>query len=106
MMQKILAALLVMGTLASAPAQAQYYPYRGGYHGHPSNAWVGPALGGLALGAIIGGAMQQQAPPPPAYYYAPPPAVYYAPPPVVVQCQTVVAGYDATGRAILQEICR
>jgi hypothetical protein len=99
-MRKIFSVMVVMAVMAAAPAQAQHY------HGYPSNSWVGPAIGGLALGAIIGGAIaQQQAAPPPVYYYGP--GAYHAPPPpMVVQCHTVVAGYDAWRRPILQEICR
>lgn len=49
-----------------------------GHHYYGSGQWLGPALGGLALGAIIGGAIvQSQPPPPPVIYYHPPPPVVH-----------------------------
>lgn len=45
---------------------------RGYYRGHRGYGW-GPALGGFAAGAIIGGALAAQAAPAP-YYAAPAPA--------------------------------
>jgi hypothetical protein len=47
-------------------------PYHGAYYPRRSHGW-GPALGGFAAGAIIGGALAAQAAPPP-YYAAPAPA--------------------------------
>ena len=38
-------------------------------------------LGGVAAGAIIGGAIANSPPPPPPGYYPPPPPGYYPPPP-------------------------
>jgi hypothetical protein len=86
--------LLLAGGLATAPlaAQAQWHGGGGGccYHGGGGN-FVGGALLGLGVGAVLGGALAPHyyAPPPPVYYappppvyYAPPPPVYYAPPPV------------------------
>lgn len=81
--------------LAPAPAQAQYrggygggYGYRGGYgggygggyyghRGYGPGPFVGGALLGLGVGALL--AAPYLAPPPPPVVYAPPPA-YYAPP--------------------------
>jgi hypothetical protein len=48
--------------------------------------WRGPAFfGGLAAGAIIGGAIARSYYYPPAYYYAPGPTYYYAPVPGPVE---------------------
>jgi len=44
-----------------------------------SGAAVAAGIGGLAVGAILGGAIARPAPP--AYYYPAPTAVYLAPPP-------------------------
>lgn len=66
--------------------------YGGGYRGPGPGAWVGPALGGMALGAIVGGIIANQQPayaPPPVVYAAPP--AYYAPPPPPVVYQAVPA---------------
>jgi hypothetical protein len=62
-------------TAIQAPHQesVQQVYWRGG------GAVAAGVIGGLALGAIIGGAANAYGPPPPGYY-APPPA-YYAPPP-------------------------
>jgi BA14K-like protein len=62
---------------------------RGYYRGHRGYGW-GPALGGFAAGAIIGGALAAQ---PPAYYGAP---VYAAPPAGddVAYCMQRFKSYD------------
>lgn len=90
---RILLALPILATMALAPAvaNAQYYNrgyggYRGGYgygHGYGHRGFgAGPFLGGavlgLGLGAVIAGAPRYYAPPPPVVY-APPPAYYPAP---------------------------
>lgn len=70
----ILAALAIAGTFAATASDAQARHFRG--HGGAVAAGV---IGGLAAGAIIGGALATR----PAYadpYYAPAP-VYVAPPP-------------------------
>ena len=82
-MKKVLAVLAVAalagaGTIATATnADAQYY-------GHRRGPGVAPLLGGLAAGAIIGGAIASSRPAyayPPGYY-APGYAPGYAPAPV------------------------
>jgi len=45
---------------------------------HAQRGFLPGLIGGLAAGAIIGGAIASS--PPPGYYYGPPPA-YYGPPP-------------------------
>jgi hypothetical protein len=60
----------------AAPSAANAYCY-----GCAVGAGV---LGGIAAGAIIGGAIANSPPPPPpppGYYGPPPPAAYYPPPP-------------------------
>ena len=85
---RIFAALPVLAVMALAPAvaNAQYYHrgygggyYRGGYgyRGYGVGPFVGGALLGLGVGAVIASTPRYYAPPP--VYYAPPP-VYYAPP--------------------------
>lgn len=75
MFRRLAIAAVMIGGLGAAPALAHGYYYHNG-HG---NDWLGPAIGGLALGAIIGGAIaqSQQPPPPPVYYHAPPPPVVH-----------------------------
>ena len=88
---RFLATLPVLAAMALAPvaANAQYYRghggyyggYRGGYgYGHRGfgvGPFVGGALLGLGVGAIVAGP-RYYAPPP--VVYAPPPVVYAAPP--------------------------
>lgn len=95
----LIAATAMLGLAAAAPAEADYYR-RGYYNGGGVAAGI---VGGVALGAIIGGLAYRAAPPPvyyapaprvyyapqayyapPPVYYAPRPRAYYAPPPVVV----------------------
>lgn len=90
--------------------------HHGGYRGPGPGAWVGPALGGLALGAIVGGIInnqQQQYAPPPVVYAAPP--AYYAPPPVVYQavpayapmiCRMVPYDVLPNGTTMYRQECR
>lgn len=105
----LIAGILLAGATpiaASAPAMAQHWdrgrhdhgwhgrePYRGGPgwrgddRGYRRGPGVGAAIGagvaGLAVGALIGGALASQAAPPPAAYYPPqpepppPPPAYY-----------------------------
>ena len=82
-MKKLLTVLAVAaiagaGTIATATtADAQYYHRHGG-------SGVAPLIGGLAAGAIIGGAIASSRPAyayPPGYY-APAPAYGYGPAPV------------------------
>lgn len=73
------------------PVVQNYYPRQPAY---PRQNWVAPFVGGMALGAIAGGAYAYQpaypvAPPvaPPVYGYVPPPVYGYVPtpPPVIVE---------------------
>jgi hypothetical protein len=84
-MKKLLAVLAVAalagaGTIATATtADAQHYHHR---HHHHRGPGIAPLIGGLAAGAIIGGAIASSRPAyayPPGYY-APAPA--YGPAPV------------------------
>ncbi len=101
---RILAALPILAVMALAPvaANAQYYGGRGGYGGYRGGyggygyghrgfgvgPFVGGALLGLGLGAVITSAPR---------YYAPPPVVY-APPPVYYPAPYYAApGYYAPG---------
>ena len=84
---------VVISALATAPASAQHRGHGGpAYHGparfHGGRGprgfggpgpFVGGALLGLGVGALVGGAL---APPPPVVYAPPPPGYYYPPPPV------------------------
>lgn len=108
-------AITCIAALLGMPEMAHAQHHRGGHHHHHHHHhggghWVGPAVGGLALGAIIGGALAAprvyHAPPP--AYYAPPPA-YYAPPAYLapaVHCRRLYMGYDAWGRQMVQEVCQ
>ena len=61
-------ALFSGSTMIAAPARAD-----------DAGAAVAAGIGGLALGAIVGGALARPAPP--VYYYPAPTPVYIAPPP-------------------------
>lgn len=125
-MRKLIMVVVMM--LVAFPALGQGYhrghggahaahAYNGGHRGGGGN-WVGPALGGMALGAIVGGiiAQQQQQPvyaAPPAYYA--PPTVYAAPPPVVYQtvpayapliCRMVPVDVLPNGTTVYRQECR
>ncbi|MBB2203986.1 hypothetical protein [Gluconacetobacter takamatsuzukensis] len=56
---------------------------RGGHRGPGVGAAIGAGVAGLAVGALLGGALASQAAPPPAAYYPPqpepppPPPAYY-----------------------------
>ena len=90
----MLAAMLTTMPAVEAVAQHRGYRggYRGGYHGGyvrrdgygyrgRGGGFVGGALLGLGVGALIGGTVARPYyPPPPVYYPPPPPAVYAAPP--------------------------
>ena len=95
---RIITTLPVLAALALAPvaANAQFYRgsygyhggYRYGYRGFGVGPFIGGAVLGLGLGAVIAGAPR---------YYAPPPVVY-APPPVYYPAPAYVApGYYAPG---------
>ena len=87
----LIAAPVAVGLLAAPAAHADWH-HNGDWHGH-GGGWHGGGgdwhhnnnganvaagvVGGLAVGAIIGGVIASQQQP----YYAPPPAVVYAPPP-------------------------
>lgn len=92
-MRKILTALVAAATIAAAAvpmsntAEAAWGGWHGGWHG---GGWgPGPFFGGLAAGAIIGGALAapNYYPYPYGYYgggyYAPPPYPYYGGAPCV-----------------------
>lgn len=76
--------IMLRPTSPAVAAGAGYYrpgyrpgwnrPYygRGGYYGHRRGYGYGPALGGFAAGAILGGALGAAAAAPPAYYPAAP----------------------------------
>ena len=103
-MKKFLAVLTVaalagVGTLATATnADAQHYRHRGGGPG------IAPLIGGLAAGAIIGGAIASSRPAyayPPGYYapgyapgYGPAPVEYYDEPVCQIQPQQYWDGYN------------
>jgi hypothetical protein len=60
-MKKIILAVAVVASLAGS-VQAEAHGYYGGYgygYGGGGN-WVGPAIAGLAIGAVIGAATQPQ----------------------------------------------
>jgi hypothetical protein len=87
----------------------------GGYHGAPHGSggnWVGPALGGMALGAIVGGIIAQQqqpvyAAPPPAYYAPPPPVIYQTVPAYAPQiCRMVPVDVLPNGSTVFRQECR
>jgi hypothetical protein len=123
-MLMLITALAVLATPAMAqnyhrgghPGPAYHGGHGGGYRTPGPGAWVGPALGGMALGAIVGGIIANQPPayaPPPAYY-APPPA-YYAPPPVIYQavpayapmiCRMVPYDVLPNGTTMFRQECR
>ena len=96
------ACLMIAAALTAMPiaeAVAQHRGYRGGgyrggygyhggyrggygYRGGRGGSFVGGALLGLGVGALVGGAVARPYyRPPPPVYYAPPPPVVYAPPP-------------------------
>jgi hypothetical protein len=91
---RFVSTVLILSALAvgSAAAQPHYgygprpvyrHPrpprYYGGDGGGNAGAFVGGALLGLGVGAVIGSAL---APPPAVVYSPPPPGYYQAPPPV------------------------
>ena len=107
----LIAALIMLPTTAGAQG---YHRGGGGHHHHHHHgghrgpgAWVGPVLGGLALGAIVNGIIAGQPP------YAPPP-VYYAPPPVYnivpqyapLICRMVPVDVLPDGSTVYQQECR
>ena len=70
-MKKILAGLVIFGSLFAGNAQAQHYHGGGGYGG---GRWIGPAI----IGGVIGYSLSQ-----PRYYYPYPPTVVVQQPPVI-----------------------
>jgi hypothetical protein len=78
MRPRLATTLLLATALAASPVAAE-----AGWHGGGGGNFVGGALLGLGLGAVVGGALAQPRYAPPPVYYAPPPPVYYAPPPPV-----------------------
>lgn len=99
----ILAALAIAGTLAAtiSDAEAQYR-----YRRSNGGAVAAGVIGGLAAGAIIGGALASR----PAYadpYYAPAP-VYVAPPPprCWTERQNVWDPYYGVYRVQRVRVCR
>jgi hypothetical protein len=112
-MKKILAVLAVaalagVGTIATATnADAQHY-----HHRHRGGSGIAPLLGGLAAGAIIGGAIATSRPGyayPPGYYapgYAPgyaPAPVEYDEPVCTLQPQNYWDGYGWRTRTV--QVC-
>jgi hypothetical protein len=90
------AALASAGTVASASdVMAQHR-----HHHHHRGPGVAPLLGGLAAGAIIGGAIASSRPGyayPPGYYapgYAPAPVEYYDEPVCQIQQQQYWDGFN------------
>jgi BA14K-like protein len=87
--------------IKAVPNATQSVQWRGGGWG-----W-GPAVGGLIVGGIIGGALA--APYGPGYYagpgYGPPPGVAYGPPPVegdaVAYCMQRFRSYDPSSGTYL-----
>lgn len=99
-MKKILAAVLVISSLAATPANAWY---RGGWGGGYYGGWGyggGAAIAGLAVGALAGAAIAGAANP---YYggygygYGYPAYGYYTQPVPVVRYRRVVPVYDYYG---------
>lgn len=95
---KTLFLALALVSFLPACAEAQYYnrhyapPPQYHNHHHHHSPGIGPFVGGLALGGILGGMMV--APPPPVYHYVP-------------QCYTQHTGYyDNWGRPVMERICR
>ena len=83
----------------ASPANAQYRHRDGGYRHNGGGNWVGPLVGGMVLGGIIGSMASR-----PDYGY-PPPSVYneqrYYP-----VCRNYVVGQDYYGRPIVERICQ
>ena len=78
--------------------------YRGGYgrhHHYHGNDWVGPAVGGLALGVVAGVLIDRATQPAPVVVS---PGYVAAPPPR--DCITAVSGYDRYGNPIYGTYCR
>jgi len=84
--------------LAGSPlaAEAHWHDGGGGYR-HGGGNFVGGALLGLGVGAVVGGALAPRYYAPPPVYYAPPPPVYYAPPPPVYYAPPQPVYYAAPG---------
>jgi hypothetical protein len=80
---RLASTLFLSAMLAGSPlaAEAHWHDGGGGYR-HGGGNFLGGALLGLGVGAVVGGALAPRyyAPPPPPVYYAPPPPVYYAAP--------------------------
>jgi hypothetical protein len=97
-MKKILAVLAVAalagaGTIATASDASAQHRHR---HHHHRGSGVAPLLGGLAAGAIIGGAIASSRPAyayPPGYY-APAPVEYYGEPVCSIQQQQYWDGFN------------
>ena len=72
-MRKTLLAIAAAATLAVSSVAAPQQAEAGGRHGGAVAAGI---IGGIAVGALIGGALASQ---PRHYYYDPGPAYYYRP---------------------------
>jgi hypothetical protein len=80
-MKKIILAIAVATTMLAGQAQAHGYygggyGYRGGCY-NCGGGWVGPAVAGLAIGAVIGAATQPVYVPQPQVIYQQQPQVIY-----------------------------
>ena len=103
-MKKVLIAVAVTllagaGTLAATSEASAQYRHR--HHHHHRGPGIAPLIGGLAAGAIIGGAIASSRPayaePPPAYYaprYAPAPVEYYEEPVCTIEQQQYWDGFN------------
>ncbi|MDQ8727770.1 hypothetical protein [Bradyrhizobium sp. LHD-71] len=104
-MKKVVIALAVTllagaGTLAATSEASAQYRHRHHHH-HHRGPGIAPLIGGLAAGAIIGGAIASSRPayaePPPAYYaprYAPAPVEYYEEPACAIESQRYWDGFN------------
>lgn len=109
-MKKLFIALTVMvlagaGTLTVTSEAAAQHRHRHHHHHHHRGPGLGPVIGGLAAGAIIGGAIAASRP---AYaypprYYAPAPVEYYDEPECTLQRQQYWDGFNWRFRTI--EVC-
>jgi hypothetical protein len=101
-MKKVLIAFAVTllagaGTLAVTSEASAQHRHR---HHHHRGPGIAPLLGGLAAGAIIGGAIASSRPAyayPPGYYaprYAPAPVEYYDEPVCTIQPQQYWDGFN------------